>query len=279
MFGHKSQPIGGPSKGRVTCPGCSSEHFASERTAAWGGHLAKSSRSALDVAKGIAPPSAPNQPSKMSTDIVTPSSTAFNAQHAGHLMGKAFCRTHAPSYTALQAAPAGSTCDHVGCGGSFKYGAHPSAGVGNNMMKTERSALDVLKEMNSQETAAQGDPDDGGEGGHWCEHCKHTCRKPQDGKCPTCGHEVVAKSWESSSLTGGADIPLREGSKPSDHHMQLGRRYTTCPHCGQVHELIDEQTEQGQPSRKERQGADGYDGVATRKCIGAALDIFKEAWA
>ena len=46
-----------------------------------------------------------------------------------------------------------------------------------------------------------------------------------------------------------------------------------------VHELNDEATAQGQPSRKERQGADEYDEVATRKCIPAALDIFKEAWA
>jgi Zn finger protein HypA/HybF involved in hydrogenase expression len=124
--------------------------------------------------------------------------------------------------------------------------------------KSVSSALDVLKEVTSGETATQKQDLDGKP--HWCPKCKHTCSKPDaNGKCPECG----TKTTVAKTASDGSEIPVQQQGTSQGHEPR------TCPHCGL--DLLDAQTEQGQPSRKDKQGGD------THKCVAGALNVLKEA--
>lgn len=102
--------------------------------------------------------------------------------------------------------------------------ASASAGGGSGTTgKTLRETLDLLKSVDSTETATQGQPDSDGSG--------------------------ITERDKGGQLASGPRV---------------------CPHCGM--KLLDDQTEQGQPSRKDREG-----GPSTHKCLAGALNVLKEA--
>lgn len=73
----------------------------------------------------------------------------------------------------------------------------------SKLAKTDDDELDVAKSVDSSETAVQsqdleGKPGNQQAGANWCPHCQHTCRKVEDGKCPTCGGPVRVKKTQDT---------------------------------------------------------------------------------
>lgn len=81
-------------------------------------------------------------------------------------------------------------------GGGERTSVDPELDKPSISVKIDGKDLDVGKSVDSTETAVQGETHDGDsdDGRHaYCKHCGHTCRKPRDGKCPTCGGRVTIK--------------------------------------------------------------------------------------
>lgn len=155
--------------------------------------------------------------------------------------------------------------------------------------KPNGDGWDVSKSVDTTETAAQRQ-----ESGVTVQTVGHRANCPRggsarcgadvDGHCALCGaevhdHEAVGKSREEIG-EAYADPPVDpvtyRDHKTSDHNMTLGALPKRCPHCGKVLEMLDDQTEQGAPSRKEKQGASAEFGTVTaHKCVGAGLDVLK----
>jgi hypothetical protein len=117
-------------------------------------------------------------------------------------------------------------------------GSHPvtrglSAGHQPLRNKSATDDADVSKDMDSEETAVQGDTN---EGANWCKTCQHYCRKVEAGKCPTCGGPVgVKKSWmDELDVLKGEEDP--DGSVSARlNRTPIGRRFNNgkvlCPGC------------------------------------------------
>jgi hypothetical protein len=89
--------------------------------------------------------------------------------------------------------------------------------------KSATDADDVTKDVDSEETAIQGEG--GGPAANWCKTCQHYCRKVTAGKCPTCGNAVgVKKDWTES-----LDV-LKKMRSPAAPHMMVGS--FKCSNCG-----------------------------------------------
>ena len=72
----------------------------------------------------------------------------------------------------------------------------------------------------------------------------------------------------------GIDVPVRE-HKSTDHHSSVDSP-KVCPHCGKPLAEEEHQTEQGAPSRKDKEGgSDEFDTVESHKCFGSTLDLLK----
>jgi hypothetical protein len=72
----------------------------------------------------------------------------------------------------------------------------------------------------------------------------------------------------------GVAVPVRE-HKSTDHHSAVDKP-GVCPHCGKPLADEEHQTEQGAPSRKDKQGSsDEFDTVEAHKCFGTSLDLLK----
>lgn len=132
----------------------------------------------------------------------------------------------------------------------------------------------ITKSMDATDTAVQRAPSGGAPAktvGHR-NGCPRgggaPCGSEVDGSCSICKAQVHDHDAVGKASTGALGIDVPERAHPtSDHHMRLGAK-PVCPHCGGALDLVDHQTEQGQPNRREKQGG-------THKCVGSGLDILK----
>lgn len=93
----------------------------------------------------------------------------------------------------------GKASKQIGMKGCISCGTMHPTRIG----KTDDPTLDVAKDVDASETAAQAKDQEApadGAGKAWCKACQHYCKKVQDGHCPTCGGPVSVRKTLADTL-------------------------------------------------------------------------------